>query len=589
MTILNPPRWLAALVALVAGAMAALGFEPWGLWPLTIVGAGLLVALVDTAPTRRRAMLLGWLFGVGHFALGLAWIATAFTFQAKMDPRLGWVAVIGLAMFLAFYTGAAALLARTLARTPPARLLMLAAAFMLCEWLRGWVLSGFAWNPLGAAWLGSPEATGLAGAIWLAAPGPAQLAAFIGALGLSGLMMLAGGSLWLIARPDASPRLRLAGGGLALAIVVAGIIGNARPHETYYPDNPGLFLIQPDIGQDVKYAAGAEEAHLGAYLELTATALATARGGDPVAAAVAAPAPGVVLPGVAMAAPKSNDVAATPAPKLTDGVDTADVGRPFARAGAAAEGQGAIIIWSESSVPYLVEEEPQVRARLAAVLGPRDLLLFGGVAAIRDDNGRLTALTNSLFVLDAAGRLLGRYDKAHLVPLGEYVPARSVMTQLGLARLAPGDIDFRPGPGPRTLALPGFVPAGVQICYEIIFPGAVVDRQARPGWLVNISNDAWFGPTGPPQHLAQARLRAIEEGLPIARATPTGISAIIDAYGRLSAVIPAGVRGTSTGQLPPALPATLFARIGHLAPGLLGLLLLVAGLAIERLRPARGI
>ncbi len=497
---------LLALIALAAGSLAALGFAPLDLWPLTVVGVAVLAALVDAAPTRRRAALWGWLFGTGHFVTGLTWIATAFTFQAKMPAALGWVAVVLLSMFLALYVALAAGLARGVARTRAARVLVLAAAWMLGEWLRGWVLSGFAWNPLGEA--------------WLAAPGVAQLASLGGSLGLSGLMVIAGGALWLALRREWRPAV-----GLGVVIAVAAVAGLARDRPLAAPNNPTVYLIQPNIGQDEKYAPGVEEAHLNRYLGMTRAALAQRASVKP-----------------------------------------------------------ALVLWSESSVPYLVEEDAGVRRALASVLGPGDLLLFGGIAAIRDTRGEITELTNSLYAIDARGVLHGRYDKAHLVPLGEYVPARALMTSIGLARLTPGDIDFHPGPGPRTLTLPGFAAVGAQICYEIIFPGAVVDRGHRPGWIATISNDAWFGASGPPQHLAQARLRAIEEGLPIARVTPTGISAVIDGHGHLSAVIGPHIQTTSSGLLPPALPPTLFARFGHAASAVFGGLLLLIGLLLDRCR-----
>jgi len=242
----------------------------------------------------------------------------------------------------------------------------------------------------------------------------------------------------------------------------------------------------------------------------------------------------------------------------------------------------SITIWSESAVLDLVAEDPALRGHLASILAPGDLLLFGGEALIRNADGTPAAATNSLFVLDSHADLLGRYDKSHLVPLGEYVPARPLMTRLGLARLAPGTIDFLPGPGPRTLALPGFPAAGIQICYEVIFPAAIVDEAHRPAWIVNISNDAWFGAWGPPQHLAQARLRAIEEGLPIARATPTGISAIIDAYGRVVASIGPHIMSTLSLRMPPPLPPTLFARFAHWTSFTFGLSLLAAAVALRR-------
>jgi len=577
------------LVAVVAGTVAALGFEPTALWPLTLIGVAVLVGLIDTAKAPGRSAVLGWGFGVGHFTTGLGWIATAFTFQAKMPPILGWVTVVLLAMFLSLYIGLAAYLARRFASGAVARVFVLAAAWMLAEWLRGWVLSGFAWNPLGSA--------------WLSAPGIAQLAANGGALALSGLMVLAAGGLWLIIRPNSVPGVRVIGGGMVLAVIIAGFAGSGREQSFYYPDASTLFVVQPNIGQDVKYDPSKEEAHLVTYLELTRTALAAAasnpddafgRSAQVDAAVTAlefdklAPDDNAAVPGLAppqATAPtkkKPAAPAAAAAQPARPEATTAAAAPAAAQDPAIANRPGALVIWSESAVPYLVEEDSAARARLAAAIGPNDMLLFGGVAADRARDGKIVSLSNSLFALDAKGRIRGRYDKAHLVPLGEYVPARSLMTALGVARLAPGDLDFKPGPGPRSLDLPGFTRVGVQICYEIIFPGAVVDAARRPGWIVNISNDAWFGPSGPPQHLAQARLRAIEEGLPIVRATPTGISAVIDANGRVVASEAPGKIGVISVSLPPPLPATLFARFGHQTSAVLGLLFAALGLVIDR-------
>ena len=500
-------------LAVVAGAVAALGFEPWGLWPLTIAAVGALFWLLDRTPNRRAGFGTGWAFGCGHFALGLTWIATAFTYQAKMPAWLGWVAVFGLAMFLAIYAGLAAALARGLVRRPEARVLMLAAAWMLAEWLRGHLLSGFAWNPLGAVWLGAGNV--------------AQIASGVGGLGLSGFAVLTGGCVWLAPRRFAKERP-----WTATLIVFLAIWGGMQLSSHLQPVAPTslgstIHLIQPNIGQGEKYTPDADARHLATYLDLTRAALAKAPQAPP-----------------------------------------------------------SLVVWSESSVIDPVEDagvtDAALLARLASVLRPDDLLLFGGVALNRDARGEVVGVTNSLYVLDASARLHGRYDKAHLVPLGEYVPLRSVMELIGLARLTPGEIDFAPGPGPQTLALPGFPSVGVQICYEIIFPAEVIDEAHRPAWLVNISNDAWFGPTGPPQHLAQARLRAIEEGLPVARATPTGIGALIDAHGRVLGSLPLGTQGVISGRLPEPLPPTLFARFGHWTSFVFGLLLVGGALVIER-------
>jgi len=497
--------WARLGLATAAGGLAALGFAPFDLWPLTIAAIAALLALLDAARTRRGAFATGWWFGVGHFFVGLTWIAHAFTYQDAMPASLGWVAVGGLSMFLALDPGLAALLAWSAARTPLARALMLVPAWMLGEWLRGWVLSGFAWNPLGGAWLTVPLMP--------------DAAAWIGALGLSALIVLAGGAL----RLATLRRWRAASAG-TVAVVAIGLATLTRGEPAPTAAAPMVYIVQPDIGQEERWDPSAEERHLARQLALTRAALGTPAGRAP-----------------------------------------------------------ALVIWSESSIQGLVEDDPALRSRLASVLAPGDLLLFGGVAVQRRD-GAMVSATNSVFILDARARLLGRYDKSHLVPLGEYVPARGLMTALGLARLAPGDLDFLGGRGPTTFPLPDLPDVGIVICYEIIFPHAVVDPEHRPAWLLQPSNDSWYGLSMQPQHLAQARLRAIEEGLPVARATPTGISALIDARGRVVRALGPHAAGVITAPLPPPLPPTPFARFGHWTSFPLGLILAALGLWASRRR-----
>jgi apolipoprotein N-acyltransferase len=167
---------------------------------------------------------------------------------------------------------------------------------------------------------------------------------------------------------------------------------------------------------------------------------------------------------------------------------------------------------------------------------------------------------NSVQAVNAAGEIVATYDKFHLVPFGEYMPLRGL---LPFDKLTAGAVDFSAGPGPQTIALPGLPPASPLVCYEVIFPGNVTDHQTRAGWLLNVTNDGWFGiSTGPHQHLASARLRAVEEGLPLARAANTGISAIVDSYGRLRMSLALGSTGVLDGPLPAALPPTPYARYG---------------------------
>jgi apolipoprotein N-acyltransferase len=237
------------------------------------------------------------------------------------------------------------------------------------------------------------------------------------------------------------------------------------------------------------------------------------------------------------------------------------------------------IIWPESATPYPLDQEPEARRLIARVVPPGGLLLTG--SARFDLESEPPRAWNSLFALDDTGRILAVYDKHDLVPFGEFLPFRTLLGRLGLEKLTQGSIDFQPGPGRETLTLPGLPPFSPLICYEAIFPGRVVDPHARPDWLLNVTNDAWFGrSSGPYQHFAMARFRAIEEGLPLVRAANTGISAVVDPFGRIQARLDLDV----TGVLDAALPAPLaepppFARLGLwpvvVAAGLVVILMLV--------------
>jgi apolipoprotein N-acyltransferase len=244
--------------------------------------------------------------------------------------------------------------------------------------------------------------------------------------------------------------------------------------------------------------------------------------------------------------------------------------------------QPRLILWPEAAVPYFLDSEVWARQKIAALLGPRDIVLTGGDMLVFNAQRKLTGARNSMFALSATGDVLARYDKAHLVPYGEYLPMRALLEPLGLSRLVPGDIDFLPGPAPRTIALPGFASVGLQICYEIIFSGEVVDRANRPAFVFNPSNDAWFGRWQPPQHLAQARMRAIEEGLPVVRSTPTGISAIIDADGRVIKQLPYQQAGSISATVPPPHDPTVFARFGNTLSLLFAALIALIGIALRR-------
>ena len=220
------------------------------------------------------------------------------------------------------------------------------------------------------------------------------------------------------------------------------------------------------------------------------------------------------------------------------------------------------VIWAESAVPFLVQRNADVRQALARIVPPNGLLIAGAVRVAPED-GNIDRVWNSAMAIDSTGSVIASFDKFRLVPYGEYVPAREMFPFI--SKITPGAMDFSAGPGPRTLHLPGLPPVGPLICYELIFPGAVVDRADRPQWLLSLTNDAWFGrSTGPYQHFVSARFRAVEEGLPMIRTANAGISGVIDAYGRVQAIMNLDSIGILDHRLPTATAAlTPFARLGN--------------------------
>ena len=513
----------APLAAFLCGAAAATGFQPLGLWPLTLVALALLLRLLQGIRSAHRAALTGWAFGVGHFWLGNNWIATAFTYQAQMPAWLGWVAIFLLSLYLAVYPGLAALGAWLVARRggTAAFIPAFAACWIVSEWLRSWVFTGFAWNPLGVVALGG-----------FARPGLALALPWLGTYALSGLVILLAGCWMWGVQPlrGGAPRWQ---GALALVLPVVLMLAPFPPPGQGEGSLP-FRLIQPDVRQDVLD----DPRYFEASFQKTA----------------------------------------------------ALSGAPTARP--------TLYLWPESGVPdYLQPGYPRryyvattfaadpaiARARIGGMLGDNGLLLTGTVDLVIDPGkDKAIAAKNVVTAIGPDGGIAGGYAKAHLVPYGEYLPMRPILEPLGLSRLVAGSLDFHPGPGPRTLDLGPWGKAGIQICYEIVFSGQVVDPETRPDYLFNPSNDGWFGSWGPPQHLAQARLRAIEEGLPILRATTTGISAVIDAGGVVRAHVPERRAARIGGTVPPALAPTLFARLGNILPLGWAIVLLAAAIVASR-------
>lgn len=334
-----------------------------------------------------------------------------------------------------------------------------------------------------------------------------QSAAYLGAYGLSFLMTLVAVLPASLISPSGEWRMRPLIAVLILPLILmSGGAMRLQNHPTQMHEDLTLVLVQAGIGQKEKWQRDKLHEHFRTYMDMSATALEA-----------------VKTPNVA-------------------------------------------IIWPETAIAYPVDEQPGTRFLISKILDRNGVIITGAPRFERLGADEYAAW-NSIFAIDNAGNITGAYDKAHLVPFGEYVPLRPLLARIGIERIVESLADFRAGPGPMTLTLNGLPAFSPLVCYEAIFPGRVTAHEGpRPQWLANLSNDAWFGDSsGPAQHYALARLRAVEEGLPLIRATPTGISVATDPLGREIARLEQGKKGVLLTSIPlPLDTSPLFSEWGHL-------------------------
>jgi apolipoprotein N-acyltransferase len=529
MTSSSPGKYLQSVLTIVQrhprvamvvlGGVAATGYPPLALWLIAFAALAGAIALLHRAQTNKQAAILGWMFGWSHLSVANNWIATAFTHQAEMPAFLGWFAVPLLCIYLAIYPAIAAYLTHRFASRsgPLVYGMMFAGLWIVTEWLRSWVFTGYPWPPIGLIALGN----------W-SGPGLAAVLPWFGTYALSGLVLLIATLFYW-----ASARRRLWAG---IATLIALTLAMLLPSPALEQGTLRYTLVQPNLKQsEINDPRKYEEQ----FARLAGLTVPTTM-------------------------------------------------------------QRRLVLWPESSIPdYLREGYPQryylsttaasdpvfARTRIGNIIGDQSLLLMGGTdLEIGEVLGRPKAIGahNVVTVLDGNGDIRDSYSKAHLVPYGEYLALRWLLEPLGATRLVAGNLDFIPGPGPQTLELGEWGNAGVQICYEIVFSGQIADQANRPDYIFNPSNDGWFGSWGPPQHLAQARMRAIEEGLPVVRATTTGISAVVDANGIVRQHIGMGQAAKLEGLMPPAKQPTLFSRLGNWLPIGWAVVLLLASLVAMR-------
>lgn len=496
--------WRRMLIAFLAGAASTLGLAPVNVWPAMFVIFPVLVWLLDGVKATR-------------------WRGCRTTFA------IGWW--FGFGYFLAglYWIGSAFLVdARTFGWLLPFAVTILPAGLAVFTGA-GFVAARLLWTPdpfrvltfaaalSSAEWLRGHMLTGFPwNALGYTLTTPLPLAESVAIFGIWGLTFVA---VAVFSAPavladgvrKGVAALALAGGALATLAVYGELRLAGNPTEMV--DGVHLRIMQPNIPQDDRFSYAARTPIMNRYIQLS-HGMGAAGGADGAA-------------------------------KGLDGVTH--------------------LIWPESAFPFFLVREPDALVAIAGMLPPETTLITGAARPADPKSGRDWHAYNSVYVIDHIGSIRATYDKMHLVPFGEYLPFERLLVRTGLTQLTSVPGGFLPGGQRRRMAIPGAPDMLPLVCYEAIFPGEAVPEGERPGWLLNLTNDAWFGiSSGPYQHFQQARVRAIEEALPLIRAANSGISAVIDPVGRVIASLPLGQDGLLDSALPKPARITIYARTGDL-------------------------
>jgi apolipoprotein N-acyltransferase len=516
--------WRRAAIAFGAGSISTVAFAPYFAWPILFVTFPVLVWLLDGAGANvrpRRAAAIGlWWFAFGYFFFGLMWIGEAFLVEAEIFAWLLPFAVTALPAGLSLFWALAGAIMVGFWRDPArdegsarkqgddrlavvvSRVALLAVGIGLAEYARGSLFTGLPWNVPG-----------------IALTYPLAMMQAAGVFGIYGLTVWA---VWLcalpavlLARHGAGHEMRswrqtasLIVGLVVLPLVVAFGLGSWRLAAPPSPPlaNVKVRIVQPSVPQRDKWIGAKQGAIFADHIDLSRRD----------------------------ASGRLDDLAG-----ITH------------------------VLWPEAAMPFGPLAHPEALAAIGQMLPTGATLLAGALRSEGEGSDRRAY--NSLLVLGAGGTLVGLYDKIHLVPFGEYLPFQSALEAIGLQSLTRQRGGFARGTSPKQLlAVPGLPLIGPMICYEAIFPGETGSRSGqRPGLLVIVTNDGWFGnSTGPPQHFHQARIRAVEQGMSVLRAANNGISAVVDPEGRVMASLNLNVRGSIESSVLEARAQPLYAQYG---------------------------
>ena len=478
------------------GVLSAFSLPPYPFTPLFLISIPLLMIMIDRARSGRRAFVLGLLYGLGYFGMGIYWVGESFLAQSEVPHWIAPFAVALLVVYQSLFPAIACMITKSIWGTKwGPRALMFASVYTGFEWLRGVGDFSFPWNMTASIWWPYEEMM--------------QGVALVGGYGLGALTLLATGLLVALFDKAVPTSDRFGMGFLGVLILGSlGLLGWARLDAIQIENHDGvtLRLVQANIPQLEKWQPAFLQRNLDRYIRLSKTPSAD---GTPV----------------------------------------------------------THLIWPEVAIPYDLAD-PAVRTYLTDALGDQVTIITGANRYSEESEG---GVFNSVYALGPGGEILDVFDKVKLVPFTEYDPSGGLLEKLGMSL----PVEFTRGAGLKIMDLPGLPPFSPLVCYEIIFPGAVKPEDTSPAWLLNLTNDAWFGISpGPYQHFETARMRAIEEGVPVVRLSGSGISGVVDPLGRITARLDLG----QTGVLDVALPHQLAKKTLYSVYGNWILLVLVLSL-----------
>ncbi len=476
--------------AAILGSLSVLALPPYYILPILVLSFTGLLFLLNRSKNFKQSFAIGYWFGFGYFAFGFSWIGNALLIDAATFGWLYPIALISSGAFFGLFAGFPCSFT-VYFKDIKSKFAVFPALWVLSEWLRSFILTGFPWNLLGSCLAFHPVGI--------------QLASIIGTYGLS----------WLVLIISCAPILALEKHDkknilITLAIMLTGIstigiygIWRISQYDTTKKSDIEIRIVQPSIPQTMKWNKETLEKNLQDYIKLS----------------------------------------------QTKGYENKD-----------------FIIWGETASPFPLDIDTFHRQKVTEAIPPQGYLITGTLRYMIDKYGEAFP-KNSILIIDKRGDIIGEYDKSHLVPFGEYIPMREYLPSF-VRPIANSIANFLSGSGPSTIKIKNYPSIGSVICYEIIFPHEIVNQNQRPEWIINATNDGWYGNSaGPYQHLVATQLRAVEEGISIVRAANSGISAIITPLGKIQNKIGLNQRGILDDRLPLQLNLyTSYGKSGNKIP-----------------------